>query len=401
MTEATPTSQQVLLYPIQDNDEVNLIDLIKIIIKRKNIFYTIVLVCLLLGIVIVLIKPATYEYKSVLQIGKIEVKTKNGIEYELIEDVDSVQAKMENAYLTKVMSELKSQNPDAQIPEIKISIPKNSQVVLLQSKARADNKYVYQAQKSLAELLINDHKSVINKVLQGIDYDIKLKTIELDRLSNKKWQASARLNITNKVKKVEARQKEAKNQIELKKEELNNLVKIQKIKINQQAEINKQIIKFRALQLNFINSKNSETQALLSKAMINSEIQRLLDKETEIDLYLKAISNEKRQRIENEKKALELKLTELQNNKHKLQADLDKFELELENKIIKKKLEIEQLNIKKNNMQFTTLILELQNLDVPVGINKKLLVILSAFMGVFLGLIGVFVMEFASKVKEL
>lgn len=92
---ATRDARMPLPYAANYDDEISLIDLWIILIHRKWVIAGVLLLCVLLGLAWVLLKPSTYQYGTTIQIGQVFA----GDDLQPIEAVGSVLAKIQETYI--------------------------------------------------------------------------------------------------------------------------------------------------------------------------------------------------------------------------------------------------------------------------------------------------------------
>ena len=93
-----------LPYAAEHDDEISLIDLWIVLVRRKWVIAGVLLLCILLGLGWVLLKPPTYQYESAIQIG--QVITDGSLQP--IAPVESVLATIQETYIPLARSRLLS-----------------------------------------------------------------------------------------------------------------------------------------------------------------------------------------------------------------------------------------------------------------------------------------------------
>lgn len=131
-----PTKQSKPVY-IQDispyrDDEISLIDLSLILIKRKTLFISILLSFIVAGIAIALIVPKKYMYSTSIEIGSQLIDNK----VQPLESPNTLRAKLQHGYIPIVQkSWLKGAPEDSRKFKIHAIIPQSSQIIVLEAKA--------------------------------------------------------------------------------------------------------------------------------------------------------------------------------------------------------------------------------------------------------------------------
>lgn len=80
------------------DDEIYLVQLFQILLKRKNLIIVVVLICLAAGIGYALLKKSVYEYTTTVQIGTAMVGNGESAAKTGIEDSPSVELELEKVY---------------------------------------------------------------------------------------------------------------------------------------------------------------------------------------------------------------------------------------------------------------------------------------------------------------
>lgn len=174
-TSVPPDLSNAALYaqrPEFDNaDEVRLVDLWLVLVRRKFVIAALVLVSIAFGVVYALFTPHSYAYTTIVEIGT------NG-KNELIEPLETARAKVADGYIAQVLqAHFKNNSNSATRYEVKAEVPKNSQVLILRSRGTVENEPVYAAlHGEVVSRLRLDHLRAQN-ALRG-DLKIRLETRE-------------------------------------------------------------------------------------------------------------------------------------------------------------------------------------------------------------------------------
>jgi len=333
-----------LQYVVMDNhveDEISLVDLWLVLVKRKKIFFLIVLISLVLGLLYSFSKSPVYEFSTSIEIGSQSGNV-------AIESTQSVLAKLQEAYIPLV---LVSHNADAseenKVSNIKSSVAKGSGIVRLSISGAEENEGIYKLLLSdVVEKITTDHKRVSSLVKNDLLFQIKKQENISSQLSNEFLLMQSQMKRLDKEEEL-----------------LNNRIK----NLSKFVENNEK--------LRLAASKgNGDQDAILTLMMLDNELRsgRELLAKLENQSYL-SLANDRevlRNKMSiNEKKQLE---NEQLVNKHKSQLS--------------------------NIVETGAIVEPLKSLG-PVGVSNKLLLVLFVIVGFFSSLITVFVLEFLEKVK--
>lgn len=156
----------VAYYKANPDDEINLLDLWLVLVKRKKLFYICVLCVSLLGALYALIRPSVYNFSAVLEIGnRIQ-----GHEYIPLEDPASVLEKINQVYIPMIGIQYLKNSPDEEnVPEINASLAKGTSVIKLNIKGIEERKEMYfYLIKQLVIAVSDDHKRMIDGLRQSL-----------------------------------------------------------------------------------------------------------------------------------------------------------------------------------------------------------------------------------------
>jgi len=156
-----------------NDDEINLIDYIKVVIKRKWLILGITLTAVLIAGIASMASPKNYEVSTTLQIGNTT---------DILESTAQVAEKIKsNAYKNLLEEKLNIEN----LPEIKTETPQNTNFVSI--IIETDNpEQAKQILDEINSLVLLEHQEIFNKRESQIKENIKEIQDELTLLETKK-----------------------------------------------------------------------------------------------------------------------------------------------------------------------------------------------------------------------
>jgi uncharacterized protein involved in exopolysaccharide biosynthesis len=326
------------------DDEISLIDLWGVLIRRKTILGSVFAVCLAGAVAAALIKNDKYLYSTSLEIGAV---IENG-ERVLIDSPDTVLSKIKEGYIPAVLSEYAKSASDAADIEITVRLPKNSEIVVIESTGK----------ESVGDTL---------KALEG-------KVIDLVKLDHSRIIEVTKNNILSQLQKLKRRHDELQDQEKL------ILSDVERIKVTsglveqQFAEIKSSVEASTANRKNALNTIGNETSAM-TLLMIDSETDQNKKRMAELEERLHVV-------LPNKKDNLEKALADNRRARENNQTEVDKLLIVLK------------------NIRDTRAIIEPTQSLKPVGIGKPLIVLLGAMLGLMLGIFAAFFAEFLAKARE-
>jgi len=334
-----------LQYVVMDSraeDEISLVDLWLVLVKRKNILFFMVLFSFVVGLLYVFSKPLVYEFGTSIEIG-------SRVDGVTIEPIQSVLAKLQEAYIPLVLS---SYNASAleknKITDIESSVTKGSGIIRLSIAGRENNEDIYKSLlNEIVEKITADHKRVSSLVKNDLLLSIK-------KQENISFQlANEFILMQSQMKRLDKKEQLLNKRIESLSEFVGSNEKLRlaasKSKGNQDG----------TLTLMMLDNELRSGRELLAKLEDQSYLSLANEREV---LRNKMSINEKKQ-LENEQLV----------NKHKAQLA---------------------------NMLETRAIVEPLKSLKPVGMSNKLLLVLILVIGSISSLMAVFVIEFLEKVKS-
>ena len=330
--------------PISTKDEISLIDLVTVLVSRKKTLYLMFSIVVLLGIITAFLLPKKHSYTTTIEIGQ---RIEKG-EVKLIDEAETLLAKIRESYIPLALQAYyKANSEDRKIYKIKTSIPKKSHIIVLTAKGTEDEESIL---KSLSEKVVGnvvlDHGRLINLIKKN--HELQIKLIE------------------------------------------NNILSLE-----QQAEIYKADLQRVDKNIELIKRQIKSVHAMVNDGIVNRKKASRHIKSESNAMTLLMIDNEIQQN-RNKLDRLEEKLIVGMNNKkdvlNKKLSDTFRQILAKRDESALKKLEIENIR------DTRALIVGLKSLE-PTSLRKKIILLLSIFMGIFVAIIAVFIHEFILKIK--
>jgi uncharacterized protein involved in exopolysaccharide biosynthesis len=148
-----------MMYP--QGDEINLLDIWRILVKRKKLIVAICLLITLMGIAYAILKPTIYAYSTAVEIGSISVGGKETP----VDETNNAASKVKELYVNSVLTDFYRDNPNAEKDLlIDVSVPKNSEILMIGSKCSEEEAMLYrQLINKVSTKLVNDHSEKIKE----------------------------------------------------------------------------------------------------------------------------------------------------------------------------------------------------------------------------------------------
>ena len=321
------------------SNEISLVDLLRVLIKRKNTLLTVFFLFSLGGIVLAIILPKQYQYTTTIEIGTTVVKE----DIHLIDDPETLLAKIQESYIPLALLNYRDAHPDDEKTyEIKARIPKKSQIIVMEAKGSKETADVYtQLENDVVKQIIKDHSRLI--LIIHKEYQLRFEKLQNEIAS---LEDQAKL-LQAKFKRLGENEKLLSKQTDKVRQLVNDAIKNRE-KANREVK--------------------DETRAM-TLLMIDNEIQQNRRRLDEL---------EERQTVElrNERDSVENEIADTQR------------------KITEKKSELDKVKLQRENLHETrSIVPPMQSLE-PVGTSKKLIVLLAVILGTFMALFAAFIHEF-------
>lgn len=148
-----------MMYP--QGDEINLLDIWRILVKRKKLIVATCLLITLMGSAYAILKPTIYVYSTAVQIGS----TSMGGKETPVDDINNAASKVKELYVNSVLSDFYRDNPNEKKDlEFEVSVPKNSQILMIGSKCSEEEAPLYdQFINKISAKLVADHSEKIKE----------------------------------------------------------------------------------------------------------------------------------------------------------------------------------------------------------------------------------------------
>ncbi len=329
------------------DDEISLLDLWLVLIRRRSLFLALLLVALLAGVSAALTMPEKFNYSTAIEIGGIDYDNSGRLVY--VEKPSSVLAKINQSYIPLVIHNYLEQNPEfVGIPNIKAKLEKNSNIIFIDVKGVEKYKSVYiQLLNSVVESVKQDHARISQLKVKDLELSSSQIENEIIRLKN------AEQLILSQSKRLDKKQQLLIDRIKETKQQLRASVSMKKKAASDQ---------------------RTEGRAL-ALMMVDTELRASRNELANLQEALQIT-------LENDREVMRNKLAENQQQ-------------QLEKAMMVEKLEVES----KNLLETRAITAPMQSLTT-VGVGKKLIVVISLLAGIFLAIFAVFFAEFLSKAKQ-
>ncbi len=367
------------------DDEIDLTRVFSALWKRKWLFTATVLITVCLGIILAFSLPDIYRAYVVLQPGILDV-TPDG-KYIYLDSVQNIKAKIDsNAYSQRLYESLEEGVRESRM-DFKADIPKNANVLVVSAEAEKERieqkikniyllikelEYDYSTQIERRKLEIAKQKMILENELRdievkkkGLDNQIALAKNEMKAIKSKIDSHRHTLAV------LEAREEELLNEILVAKRNSERLIQGRESFIQQHFD-NKDPHLADILYTTTIQQNVSFSNELQSRL---SELRMKKEDITGLIIGAEKLLAEKKVNIE--------------------QLELQKNE-QLEVQIARKNIDIQDLEKRNSYIQNMQMVSKPIATKKPVKPNRKMIIVLSAMVGCFLGFAVALIKEYVS-----
>lgn len=344
MTRNPPNHDQGLVQYYQD-DEINLVDLWLVLVRRRVVFATVAILCVVAGLLYALVVPRDYQFSTSIEIGS----RLDGSDVSLVEPPETLLAKVNESYIPLARQRYLLAHPDIEdVPKIDARIPKGSQIIVLNSKGPESESAIHETlQQAVVDMVKKDHGRIIDVMRKESEIRQQRATAKLEELKDEASLLQAREKRLSDTTTLLAKQaSEARADL-------------------QRAQSNRQ----RAT-----GAAKDAAQAM-TLLMLDSEIQS------------------HRQRLAKLDERLQIEMADNQDELTKALADNRRAQADQQNNIAK-------LNIQLANLRETRALLPPMRSTEPAGPGRSVIVLLALLLGLMLGVFAAFVVEFLAKARE-
>jgi len=161
-------------------DDISLLDLAMVLVKRKKLISLIFTGFIVLGIAAALLIPKKYTYSASIEVGSQIIAGA----VKPFESPETLLAKIQYVFIPQTLNEQRQTNPeDVTKYKITASIPKSSVIIVLKVKGTEDEANLLKSLlQSITQQAIFDHSRIYSSVRKNIASRLKQTTIELEML---------------------------------------------------------------------------------------------------------------------------------------------------------------------------------------------------------------------------
>ena len=382
-----------------DDDEIDLVQLFQILLKRKYLIFGVTFFCLIGGGGYTLLKKSIYEYTTTLQIGTALIESKNTIERSGIESSPSVKLKLEQVYIPAAIIQLIGRY-DGRLASALAKEQKNSNIILITSKGGAEDEHLFKELHTIiVSPLIANHREAIAVLKKQYEILVDRANLTLKDLEDPKLFGIQEGSL--KVE-IEAAQMELAGFDERKLLLLANKTGLTEIKnlLTEQISRIEENLKLSYVKRNVAISEVDDAAKAMTFLTLNSEIQQNENRLSTLRERLYVDLDSKKKLLESQlaenQRARRLQVTKVEEAKSQLtqlQAQRLSEQEQQRNTIAAAE---NKINLYRDTRALNLAVRSLKS----VGTGKSLILVLAGMLGLMGGVMLAFFAEFMTKVRQ-
>lgn len=339
-------------------NEVGLIDLALILVRRKLVLIISFLVFLLLTSTYVAMYSPSYLYSSVIEVGRF---LRPDLErYMYLEDLISVKAKIRQRFITQALLDDINKSGEDNGYFVDVDQARDSSVIVLNSYGSADDEAYLTIHQQVADNLVADHQSIVNATINTIKAQKRRVELELEQFN----------------KAVELAEKRSEISVDLADVNINDILSS---------------IRVSALEINKSNEDNKDPDQVIKTG---GELAKTLQTAKELDLLREKldtlatnpeVTQSKQQLSANIAKAIDLELT--------------KFNQNYQYQIEKRQERITEFDAQIASIRPTRVVIKPYMAATQGGLSKTTIFSIGLILSVIFAITLTFFVEFMAKVS--
>lgn len=299
-------------------EEIELIDYLRILLKRRWLIIGGTLTCALAALVVGFFWPKTYEGSVILEVGKIYTTQPEKVE--LIEDPKNIEPLLKSDAVVAQLRERIESKKDIESLRRDVKINTKSNPLIVISLKANDSKDIMTGLDFLAEWIINDHKKKESIAAQTLDHNAAAIIEKMKKLGDKIRENG------KKGKEIQKKIKNIESQIALEGEQIQTDKAYQKTVEEQIKALMETTAASRKQMSELDVGKASPLEILFLQTTIQNQELRLSESRREVNDLKQRVDDRQKQVAERRKQASDLQIQILD-----LEAQNSDLESQIEN----------------------------------------------------------------------
>lgn len=410
---STEGGRYILTEPQQGlDDELDLIDLIRVLVKYKWLISLMALIAAALGGLFAFLSNDQYQYTARVEIGAYYNNT-DGETLSLIEPAQIVLDKLKSGYIPKVIYDYEKKNNEILRGDIKVTAPKNSNIIVLETTgSKGEETKLIGVLSGSVELLLKNHDLRTSSQKKEINTRLSKAELRLTMLMDKRIFDLDLLNVQGDVEKAKHALKETEDGIKIIHSGIEKigfegklLIEQEKILISRQAEITnllRNMDKQRESAIKVASNSNS----VMTLMLLDNERRQLYGQQVNVTNQINLDLKKNAHDLINQKERLMLDLEQIHRNEKLQQDEIIRLKGELTKLKFQRKIDTE--NQKQNILALQARLSSIIPTSIIVGpvrsfrpdSKRAFYIPMFVILGLFLALLVIAVLEIKKKLQE-
>lgn len=382
------------LYP---DDEISLVELWNVLARRWRVIAVTMILCVLTGLSYALLRSDTYVFTGIMEIGHYPVE--GGQTLAPLDSVENSLSKLADGYVPDALRRFMDETPDQAALRVDVRNPRGSSLLIIEVKgARDEADALNRVLTSAARRLIEDHSFLLNVQRQQLEAVLEQARLILAEYEDERV---FRIQEQQKLREVE-NGKLALRDLEQQQRVLVARIKrqddIRRLLAQQVDEIRATIESATETRIAAVGDADSPTRAM-TLLMIDSDIQQNRNRQALLDERLHF-------GLPNELDELQKRLDDVLRAQSDMKAEitaresaLERFRIDWERIREGHRLTVRSLEARHAAARETRVVSPPARSLEPVGPSGPVVVVLSAIMGLMLGVFAAFFAEFLGNAR--
>ena len=383
-------------------DEVSLVDLWIVLIKRKVLIGAVLVTTFLSGVAFTFTRrppQQQYEISTVIEIGQ----KPDGDTAALVDSSETVLAKLETSYIPLARQEINNREETQQLSAPAVQAKMRGRMVVLKTVASSPNAALHlELLESTTQHLLTDHRLLVESHLARESIELERARLRLEGLKDPKNFAVGEQDMENQISLASSKLEELGDRESLIKARIERIGDQKRLVRVQIAELEETINQGVENRVQAASQPNDSSKAMIV-VLIDSDLQR---SRARVDSLQERLEIELRNEEDELSKSLEDLSREQQQGQTsilQLKRQLEKIRLDGAQGQADQEQVVNDIEARLRGFRETRVVLSpMQSSLVPVGTNNRILVTLtlSGFLGIALGIFAAFGAEFITKARK-
>jgi len=209
LTPHTPTELQAYY----QEDEISLIDLWLVLVRRWRVAVLVALMVFTAGSVFAYVTPKKFKYYTTLEIGTMTVDDGENTKTRLIDPPETLRAKIEESYIPLAEHRYYSVYPeDSRIYKLSARVPKSSEVVVVEGQGTKDTQKTYLGiLQDVVDGVVKDHARATESVRSAFETKLAKARLKLEELQDPSTLLASKKQLDADLRKAELDLEELKD----------------------------------------------------------------------------------------------------------------------------------------------------------------------------------------------